>query len=64
MKKQIISLALITIGITAMNVAQYVFHVPEWIIWTILFGLLMLAIVDYYWLGGKLNAEGRHYGKK
>lgn len=61
MKIARIVILVIIFGVLALNVFNIVSDV---IFWTVMFGVLLLIIFDYYWLGGKLNREGRHYGKK
>lgn len=38
--------------------------VSDAVFWLVILGVVLLGIFDYYWFGGKLNKEGRHYGKK
>lgn len=59
-----IARGLLLLAIVAVYVLQKTGAVTELIFWLVLIGFVLIAIVDYYWLGGKLNGWNARYGKK
>ncbi len=51
-------------AILGLTVGVRVFHVADWVVWIFFFIGLFIAILDYYWLGGRLSGRSYSNGKK
>lgn len=39
-------------------------RVPDWFIWSLFLAVILVGVIDYYWLGGKLSGRSYDNAKK